>query len=74
MPVAVLEGGIRVLTSKAMLTSLGRPWKGSYKRTSLPNFIEANNIIHYINNDLQSVLTPIAQRAEMRVILRLGSA
>lgn len=59
LPCAVLEGGIRVLTSKAFLTALGRPWKGSYRRTNLPNFLSGKNLIPFISDELRDVLTPI---------------
>jgi hypothetical protein len=28
LPVAVLEGGVRVLRANAVLAALGRPWRG----------------------------------------------
>lgn len=59
LPVAVLSGGVRVLTSKALMTALGRPWKGTYKRTGLPNFIGASNLLPFINQELRDVLQPI---------------
>ena len=59
LPVAVLEGGIRVLTSRAMMTALGRPWKGTYKGTKLPNFVGGQNLIPFIGKDLVDVLDPI---------------
>lgn len=59
LPVAVLDGGTRVITSHAMMTALGRPWKGSYHRTELPNFIDAPNLIPLISQELVDVLEPI---------------
>ena len=59
LPVAVLEGGIRVLTSRAMMTALGRPWKGTYKGTKLPNFVGARNLIPFIGKELIEVLEPV---------------
>jgi hypothetical protein len=56
---AVLEDGRRVLLSGAILAALGRPWKGTYKRTERPNFIEANNLVPFIPNELYDVLEPI---------------
>ena len=41
--VANLEDGRRVMSSRAFLAALGRPWKGTYKRTERPNFIDARN-------------------------------
>lgn len=59
LPVAVIEGGIRVLTSGAMLTAFKRPWRGSYRRTQLPNFIDAQNLSPFITSELLDVLKPI---------------
>ncbi|MGH9695738.1 MAG: P63C domain-containing protein, partial [Bryobacteraceae bacterium] len=59
LPVAVLDGGIRVLTSSAVLQALGRPYKGNYKRTKLPNFLEAPNLYSFIGKELLDVLSPI---------------
>lgn len=56
---AVLADGTRVILSHGFLTALGRPWKGSYKRTELPNFIDGKNLIPFISNDLRDVLTPV---------------
>ena len=56
---AVLEDGRRLLLSKDFLTALGRPWKGSYKRTKYPNFIDANNLSPFITSDLDDVLEPV---------------
>lgn len=62
LPVAVLNDGRRVLTAGAMLTALGRPWKGSYKRTELPSFLDAGNLKPYITQELYDVLQPIEFR------------
>lgn len=62
IPAAVLGDETRVLSSKAFLTALGRPWKGTYKRTKFPNFIEAANLSEFITSDLEDVLTPIEYR------------
>lgn len=59
LPSAVLEGGMRVLKSSAILTALGRPWKGTYRRTERPNFIDAPNLSPFISSDLERVLEPI---------------
>lgn len=71
LPVAVLEDGTRVITSRAMMMALGRPWKGSYRRTELPNFIDAANLIPLISQELVNVLEPIpyvGNRARGKVI------
>jgi hypothetical protein len=59
LPSAVLGDKRRVLISRAILTALGRPWKGTYKRTERPNFIEANNLSPFVSKDLEDVLEPI---------------
>ncbi len=59
LPVAVLVDGTRLMISRAFLTALGRPWKGSYKRTDLPNFIDAKNLLPFIPKDLYDVLNPV---------------
>ena len=56
---AVLTDGRRLITSRAMMAALGRPWKGSYKRTELPNFLAAKNIKPFIDNDLLDVLQAV---------------
>src|SRR4051812_28764904 len=56
LPVAVLNDGRRVLTAGAMLTALGRPWKGSYKRTELPSFLDAPNLKPFITQELMGVM------------------
>jgi hypothetical protein len=59
LPVAVLSDGTRLMISRAFMTALGRPWKGSYRRTSLPNFIDAKNLLPFIPNELYDVLAPV---------------
>jgi hypothetical protein len=59
IPSAVLEDGRRVLLSKAILSALGRPWKGSYKRAGLPSFVDAKNLAPYLTADLMEVIEPI---------------
>ena len=60
LTVAVLEDGTRLLSSRSFLTALGRPWKGTYKRTERPNFIEASNLNHFISNELEAVLESVS--------------
>lgn len=59
LPVAVLSDGTRLMISRAFMTALGRPWKGSYKRTNLPNFIDAKNLSPFIPKELYDVLEPV---------------
>jgi hypothetical protein len=59
LPVAVTSDGTRLMISRAFMTALGRPWKGSYARTELPNFIAAKNLLPYISDELREVLDPV---------------
>lgn len=59
LPVAVTSDGTRLMISKAFMTALGRPWKGSYASTELPNFIAAKNLLPFISKELRDVLDPI---------------
>jgi hypothetical protein len=59
LPVAVTSDGTRLMISKAFMTALGRPWKGSYARTELPNFIAAKNLLPFVTDDLRQVLDPV---------------
>jgi P63C domain len=59
LPVAVTSDGMRLMISKAFMTALKRPWKGSYARTELPNFIAAKNLLPFISSDLMDVLDPV---------------
>jgi len=59
LPVAVLEGGVRVVTSAALLTALGRPWRGRYRRTNLPNFLDSKTLIPFVSKELLDVLAPV---------------
>lgn len=59
LSVANLDDGRRVLTARAMLEALGRPWKGAYQRTGLPSFLEAKNLEPYITDEVRKYLEPI---------------
>lgn len=59
LPVAVTADGTRLMISRAFMTALGRPWKGSYARTELPNFVAAKNLLPFISDDLRKILDPI---------------
>lgn len=62
LPAAVLADGTRVLTSRAFLKALGRPWKGTYRHTRYPNFIDAKNLIPFVSSDIEEVLEPVEFR------------
>lgn len=59
---AVLENGTRVVTSASMMAALGRPWKGTYKHETRPNFISGGNLDSFIDDNMRSLLTPVEYR------------
>jgi hypothetical protein len=59
LKVANLADGRRVLISRAFLEALGRPWKGTYKRTERPNFVDANNLDPFISDEIKTYLEPV---------------
>jgi hypothetical protein len=61
IPCHVLENGERILSTRGVMKSLGRTWRGrKYSGTQLPVFLEAKNLNPYISEELAMVLTPIA--------------
>ena len=55
----VLENGDRVLSTRGIMKSLGRTWRGrKYAGTELPVFLEANNLKPFLPKDLTVVLSP----------------
>jgi hypothetical protein len=65
IPCYVLESGERILSTRGMMRSLKRTWRGrKYGGTQLPVFLEAKNLKPFINNDLMTVLTPLVFRTE----------
>jgi hypothetical protein len=60
IPCHVLENGERILSTRGIMKSLGRTWRGrKYSGTQLPVFLEAKNLKTYISDDLATVLAPI---------------
>jgi len=60
IPCWVLNTGERVLSTRGIMKSLGRRWRGrKYAGTQLPVFLEANNLKPFLPNDLGSVLAPV---------------
>ncbi|MEO3474004.1 P63C domain-containing protein [Roseomonas sp. CAU 1739] len=59
LKVANLADQRRVLISRAFLEALGRPWKGTYKRTERPNFLDANNLDSFITDEIKGYLEPV---------------
>lgn len=62
LPSAVLQDGRRVLISRAFLTALGRPWKGTYQKSDRPNFVDARNLDPFISDEVREFLEPIEFR------------
>src|SRR5438046_10757439 len=59
LPCYVLENGERILSTRGIMKSLGRTWRGrKYAGTELPVFLEAKNLKPFISADLILVLTP----------------
>jgi hypothetical protein len=48
---------IRIISSTGFMAALGRPYKGTYKRTELPSFLDANNLKPFLSQELLSVLS-----------------
>lgn len=60
LPCYVLEDGRRVITTRGMMSALGRSWRGrKYSGTELPVFLEAKNLFPFINNNLDPVLKQV---------------
>jgi hypothetical protein len=56
----VLENGERVLSTRGVMKSLGRTWRGrKYPGTELPVFMEAANLKPFISREVEAVLKPI---------------
>lgn len=59
IPCHVLENGERILTTRGVMKSLGRRWRGrKYSGTKYPVFLEAKNLKPFISNNLDVVLSP----------------
>jgi hypothetical protein len=59
IPCYVLETGERVLSTRGIMKSLGRTWRGrKYAGTQHPVFLEANNLKPYLAKGLDAVLSP----------------
>lgn len=48
---------IRIISSSGFMAAIGRPYKGTYKRTNLPSFLDAKNLNPFITRELRSVLS-----------------
>jgi hypothetical protein len=71
LPCYVLEDGERILSTRGVMKSIGRRWRGrKHSGTELPVFLEAKNLKPFIGQELDAVLnevkfrTPKGARAE----------
>ena len=63
IPAFVLEDKTRVLSTRGVMQSLGRKWRGrKYPGTELPVFLEAKNLTPFISNELRTVLSTVKFR------------
>jgi len=69
IPCYVLEGGERIISTRGIMKSLGRTWRGrKYSGTQYPVFIEAKNLKPYISKELDAVLTPRIFKTDKGVV------
>jgi hypothetical protein len=60
IPAFVLDNGERILSTRGVMKSLGRTWRGrKYPGTELPVFLEANNLKPFITSETELVLKPL---------------
>jgi len=65
IPCYVLENGDRILSTRGIMKSLNRTWRGrKYRGTELPVFLEAANLKQFIGNNLDPVLKPVILRTD----------
>lgn len=65
IPAYVLENGDRILSTRGIMKSLRRTWRGrKYRGTELPVFLEANNLKPFISDALDPVLKPVIFRTD----------
>ena len=58
IPCYVLESGERILSTRGIMKSIGRTWRGrKYAGTQYPVFLEANNLKPFISNDSDPALS-----------------
>lgn len=66
LDVAILENGIRIISSSSIFKALQRPRRGVRliaNKEPMPPFLEANNLKPYISQDLYSKKDPIKYRS-----------
>lgn len=65
IPCYVLENGERILSTRGVMASLKRSWRGrKYPGTELPVFLEAKNLKPFISSDLAPVLKTVEFRTD----------
>jgi hypothetical protein len=73
IPCYVLENGERVLSTRGIMKSLGRSWRGKkYAGTQLPVFLEAINLKPFLPKELGPVLNPKLFRTDKGGVLAEG--
>jgi hypothetical protein len=69
IPCYVLENGERILSTRGIMKSLGRSWRGrKYAGTQYPVFLEANNLKPFIPKDIEPVLAARHFRTDRGVV------
>jgi hypothetical protein len=69
IPCYVLEGGERIISTRGIMKSLGRTWRGrKYSGTQYPVFLEAKNLKPFISEELDAVLTPRIFKTDKGVV------
>lgn len=65
IPCYVLENGERIISTRGIMKSLGRTWRGrKYSGTQYPVFIEAKNLKQFISSELDAVLAPLTFKTD----------
>ena len=63
LPCAVLEDGTRILNQASVFKAFDRPARGSRSKNkdtiNMPSFLDAKNLIPYINEELSEIIKPI---------------
>lgn len=59
IPCAVLKSGERIIYSAGLFQAFGRPIHGAKRVSGLPSIIGANNLVEFINPDLEYLSKPI---------------
>ncbi len=73
---AVLKDGTRVLTQNAVFQSFGRPprgrrWGQNEGMINLPSFLDAKNLLPYINEEVNDAIKPVDYINERGISVRL---